>query len=175
MELEKLWQGIQELNMLARKYGIMDIFQDNGAKILQQCVYANMKRLEAREGNDAVDENGTEWELKSANEELVSGFSTHHHLNHVILGKYRLVPWMFAFYRHTELREIYVMPPAGLEPLFQIWEDHLNGKKVYRGKPVPGVSHINNPKIPLTFVRKNGTKVWPFGPTPINPADIAKK
>lgn len=175
-ELEKLWQGVQELSALGRSFGILDIFQDNGAKILQQLVYMNMKRLDSREGNDAIDENGLEWELKSANEELVSGFSTHHHLNFVILEKYRQVPWMFAFYSHTVLNEIYVMPPTALEPVFQIWQDHLSGKKKSRsGAIVPAVAHINNPKIPLTFVRTNGTKVWPFGKSPLNPADVVTR
>ena len=42
------------------------------------------------------DEQGNEYELKSANVNLVTGFSTHHHMNPAIITKYRKVPWVFA-------------------------------------------------------------------------------
>lgn len=52
----------------------------------------DLKVLEGREGNDAEDANGQEYELKSLNVELVKGFSTHHHMNPTIIAKYRQVP-----------------------------------------------------------------------------------
>lgn len=175
-ELNELRLAIKKLSELARRHGILDIFQDNGAKILEQLIILNLKNLPGREGNDGIDEHGTEWEMKSANVELVSGFSTHHHLNLVILKKYRSVPWSFAFYRHSELEEIYVMTPAQLEPQYQKWQEKLEGKVDSNGNwIVKGVDSINNPKIPLKFVRTNGTKVYPVDGLPINPADIARK
>lgn len=172
-KLEEIWEGIQELNKLGNEFGIDDIFQDNGAKILQQVIYMNFTSLKDREGNDAVDINGIEWELKSANEEKVSGVSTHHHLNGVILKKYRSVPWMFALYSHTKLNEIIVMTPDQLEPLFSAWENHIGGRKIKNGTPVPAKDSLNNPKIPIKFIRQNGIKVYPFSATPVDPASIA--
>lgn len=171
--IDTLWKGIEALSALAREYGIDDIFQDNGAKILQQLIYMNFQGLKAREGNDAVDEFGTEWELKSANEAKVVGVSTHHHLNHVILKKYRSVPWMFAIYHHTALKEIYCMAPLDLEPVFQQWEQKLIGE-VKNGKKLPPRESLNNPKIPIGFIRKNGVLVYPYPEKPVNPASVGR-
>ena len=168
-EFENLWKGLQKLNQFGIKYGIDDIFQDNGAKVLQQLVLLNFKNLAGREGNDAIDSLGIEWEMKSANIEKVSGFSTHHHLNFKILQKYRSVPWSFATYRHIDLKEIYVMTSKELEPMFQKWEASLTGKA-----NVPKVESINNPKIPVKFVRKVGHMIYPFKENSINPLEISK-
>src|SRR5439155_20405532 len=80
--------------------------------------------IERREGNDAVDDQGREYELKTVNIRLTKSFSTHHRLNPVILKKYRTVEaWFFSTYEDIELREIYKMTPVQLEPYFQKWED----------------------------------------------------
>ena len=168
-EFEALWRGLQKLNQFGNQYGIDDIFQDNGAKVLQQLVLLNFKNLEGREGNDAIDPLGIEWEMKSANIEKVSGFSTHHHLNFTILQKYRSVPWSFATYKHIDLQEIYVMTPKELEPMFQKWEISLKGKE-----NVPKIESINNPKIPIKFVQKTGHIIYPFRKDSINPLEISK-
>lgn len=173
--VELLWKGVEALSELGREYGIDDIFQDNGAKILQQVIYMNFKAMMKREGNDAIDENGLEWELKSCNSEKVSGISTHHHLNHVILAKYRKVPWMFSLYKHSVLQEMYMMSPQQLEPIFTQWENKLNGGVGLDGKKVAPRDSINNPKIPISFVTKNGTKVYPFPEKPINPASVGER
>jgi hypothetical protein len=171
-QVNSLWGELRGLSALALAHGIDDIFQDNGAKVLQQLVIANLKLLPGREGNDAIDEDGQEWEMKSANVEKVSGYSTHHHLNKVILAKYRTVPWLFSVYRHIELQTIYAMKPEWLEPIFAVWQSHLEGTKVSRGKAVPAVLAINNPKIPLKFVAENGVCIFdreqglgPFSPS----------
>lgn len=169
-ELEALWKGLQKLNQLGNQYGIDDIFQDNGAKVLQQLVLLNFENLKGREGNDAVDSLGVEWEMKSANIEKVSGFSTHHHLNFTILQKYRSVPWSFATYKHIDLQEIYVLTPKELEPMFQKWEDSLTGKG-----DIQKVKSINNPKIPIKFVQKAGHIIYPFKEGSINPLEISKR
>lgn len=57
-ELEYLWENLHSLSELAKEYGIDDIFQDNGAKILQQLIYLNMEILPGREGNDCVSASG---------------------------------------------------------------------------------------------------------------------
>lgn len=162
-ELERLWASLHDLADLARSYGIDDIFQDNGAKVLQQLIYLNMQILPGREGNDAISESGMEWEMKSINlETSATGFSTNHHTNHDIIAKYRQVPWTFAIYHGITLSEMYVMTPAMLEPIYRHWEDQLRQ-----------ASHLNNPKIPVRFVRENGIQVYPINPRrPIDPDSL---
>ncbi len=147
--LQELWENIDEYQELATRHGINDIFQDNGGKLLQVLLLLNLTALEGREGNDAVDANGVEYELKSMNVELVKSFSTHHHLNHTIIRKYRLVPWIFAVYRNIKMCEVYRLEPADMEFHYRKWEETLLNRE-----------HINNPKIPLKYVRENGTLLW---------------
>ena len=146
-KINSLMPGIREYQQLADEHGINDIFQDNGGKLLQVLLITNLKILPGREGNDAVDENGHEYELKSVNIKLTKSFSTHHHMNPVIIKKYRKVNWIFAVYEGIELIEIYKLTSSQLEPYYKKWETkwHADGKK-----------DINNPKIPLTFVKENG-------------------
>lgn len=156
--LESLWRNLEDLAEMAREYGIDDMFQDNGVKVLQQLVYLNMDLLPGREGNDSISRSGTEWEMKSANGALVSGFSTNHHTTHDIIAKYRQVPWTFSIYDGIILKEIYVLTPQKLEPIYKKWEEKLQT-----------VDHINNPKIPIKFVRENGVRVYPYRES--NPTD----
>jgi len=164
--LESLWANLHDLADMAQEFGIGDIFQDNGAKILQQLVYLNMKFLPGREGNDCVSQSHTEWEMKSINlSTSATGFSTNHHTNHDIIAKYRKVPWTFAIYHGITLCEIYVMTPEMLEPLYKHWEEKLKT-----------MSHLNNPKIPVSFVRENGIKVYPINKDkPFDPDSINLK
>lgn len=145
--LKKLWPAVQQYQNLATQHGINDIFQDNGGKLLQVLLLLNLRQLPGREGNDAVDANGQEYELKSVNIELTRSFSTHHHMNPVIIAKYRKVPWVFALYRNITLQAVYLMEPKDLEPYYRQWESkwHSDGGK-----------DINNPKIPVTYVMNNG-------------------
>ena len=162
-EIESLWSSLHDLAELAKSYGIDDIFQDNGAKVLQQLIYLDFTSLPGREGNDAISASGTEWEMKSINlETSASGFSTNHHTNHDIIAKYRHIPWTFAIYQGITLCEIYVMTPDMLEPIYTHWEDQLKMR-----------SHLNNPKIPVSFVRQYGIQVYPIDNyDPINPDSI---
>ena len=163
--LEPLWSSLSDLIEMAREYGIEDIFQDNGAKILQQLVYLNFKALPGREGNDAISANGLEWEMKSINlNTSATGFSTNHHTNFEIIAKYRKVPWSFAIYYGEKLSEIYVMTHEQLKPVFDHWEQKLRTENL---------AHLNNPKISVTFVRENGIQVYPINPeSPIDPEDL---
>jgi Restriction endonuclease PvuII len=154
-KLRALWPAVEQYQSLARKHGISDIFQDNGGKILQVLLLLDLKALGKREGNDAVDKQGQEYELKSVNVELTKGFSTHHHMNPVIIAKYRKVPWIFALYRHITLESVYRMEPAEMETWYTKWERkwHDDGRK-----------DINNPKIPVNYVMQHGTQLWGKSP-----------
>lgn len=149
--LEELFPAIQRYQELATKHGINDIFQDNGGKLLQVILTLNIKVVPGREGNDAVDDEGNEFELKSVNILLTKGFSTHHHMNPTIIAKYRQVNWYFAIYEGIELQTIYKLTPADLEYYYALWEKkwHDDGNK-----------DINNPKIPVKFVKEKGELVY---------------
>jgi hypothetical protein len=150
--LTELVPWIRQLQALASEHGIDDVFQDNGGKLLQIALLTGLTVLRKREGNDARDEKGREYELKSVNVLKTKSFSTHHHMNPTIIEKYRSVDWVFAVYEGIELKKIYVMPAAAAEPFFAKWERkwHDDGGK-----------DINNPKIPLDFVERNGTLFYP--------------
>lgn len=146
--------GVGDLQALASEYGIHDIFQDNGAKVLQMAIILGLRVSPGREGNDAVDADGKEYELKTVNVSGRSnpGITTHHHLNHDILDKYRKVKsWFIGIYEGIRLQKIYQVDTALLEPLFQKWEIRIS---IDEGKP------LNNPKIPMKLVQK-GTLVYP--------------
>lgn len=168
-ELEEIWTSLEKLSKFAKERGVDDIFQDNGAKVVQQLVYLYLNNLPGREGNDATSRENEEieWEMKSINlETSAKGFSTNHHLNHYILEKYRQVPWSFAIYHGITLESIYVISPKDLEGYFSKWEGVLDS----------GQAHINNPKISVKFVREHGTKVYPINfDEPIEPDSIIKE
>ena len=150
-QLDRLLPFIREYQGLATKHGIDDIFQDNGGKLLQVLLITGLRILPGRLGNDAVDENGVEYELKSVNVDLTSSFSTHHHLNPTILEKYRNTDWIFAIYSNIELVSIYHMKPEDLEfPYFDRWERQWNATGEDR----------NNPKIPVRFVQNKGRLIY---------------
>lgn len=148
--LEALLPSVREFQALAREHGIDDIFQDNGGKILQMLLALNLQGIPGREGNDAVDAEGREYELKSVNIWLTASFSTNHHVNLPIINKYREVCWVFAIYEGIEMRRAYFLSPDQLEPYFAGWE----------AKWLETEKDINNPKIPLKFVMEAGELVY---------------
>lgn len=150
-EYLRLFPAIQEYQKLATKYNIADIFQDNGGKYLQLLILLGLKTTGDREGNDAFDEDGNEYEIKTVNMELVRGFSTHHHMNPVIIAKYRKVDWFFAVFKSIDLQVIYRMKPEAMEPFYQKWETKWRDD---------GNKDINNPKVPLKYVMEHGEVIW---------------
>jgi hypothetical protein len=156
-KMEALLPYIRQYQQLAAQHGINDIFQDNGGKLLQMLLVTGLTSLGTREGNDARDEDGNEYELKSVNILLTRSFSTHHHLNPVILAKYRKVDWILAVYESIELKRVYRLRPIDLEPLFTKWEQQWHAR---------GGRDINNPKIPISFVEAQGKLIYTHGPLP---------
>ncbi len=152
--LQIIFPFLLEFQKLGNKHRIVDVFQDNGGKHLQTLILLGLVNMPDREGNDARDKYGNEYELKSVNRLLTKSFSTHHHLNPVILGKYRAVHgWYFSIYEHIELIAIYFLKVEQLEEYFGRWEAKWNRDR----------KDINNPKIPIRFVEMNGVKVYPNG------------
>jgi hypothetical protein len=149
--LKTLFPAVQKYQELASRYGIDDIFQDNGGKLLQVLLLLGLQNIAGREGNDARDREGSEYELKSVNIELTAGFSTHHHMNPVIISKYRKVSWIFAVYKNIEIQCIYLLTPDRMEPWYHRWEEKWHGD---------GGKDINNPKIPVSYVVSNGLLLY---------------
>lgn len=156
-----LWRQLATLQEIAEEFGISNIFQDNGAEILQQLIYLNMAAVPGREGNDGVDINGCEWEMKSLDiSKGNKGITTNHHLNAAIIEKYKTVPWSVALYDGIILKKIYVIGSKQLQPMFDKWEKELQTK-----------SSLNNPKIPLKFIEEHGILIYEEGMEyPLNPA-----
>ena len=146
-KLKKLWSSIENYQALATTHGISDIFQDNGGKLLQTLLLLDLRDIPGRNGNDATDSNGNEYELKSVNIDSSYMITTHHHMNPRIIEKYRKVSWIFSIYEGITLVAVYMLKPIHLEPLFEKWE-----MKYY----ADGNKEINNPKIPLKLVIEVG-------------------
>lgn len=148
--INSLFPYIRQYQDLASKHEINDVFQDNGGKLLQVLIITGLINIKGREGNDAKDDKGSEYELKSVNASLTGSFSTHHHLNPTILKKYKKVDWIFAVYEGIEIKEIYLMKPKELKFYFDKWTKKWNEER----------KDINNPKIPLKYVRKHGKLIF---------------
>ena len=148
---KEIYPAVLKLQKLAEKHGINDIFQDNGGKLLQVLLITSLEMLPGREGNDAKDVDGNEYELKSLNILLTKSFSTHHHINPVIIEKYRKVDWIFAVYEGIRLLSIYQLTPSDLEFYYTKWEEKWNKD---------GGRDINNPKIPLKYVMEHGVRIY---------------
>lgn len=147
VEMDRLLPAVFRYQELATAHGISDIFQDNGGKILQVCLLLGLTANRKRMGNDATDSSGQEYELKTVNITKTTNFTTHHHLNHIIIAKYRTVPWIFSTYENILLKDIYILTSNDMEEKYREWERKLQNE---------GISHINNPKIPLSFVMSRG-------------------
>lgn len=160
--VDTLWQQLETLQQVAARKGISNIFQDNGAEILQQLVYLNFAVVPGREGNDGVDANGCQWEMKSLDISKGNrGITTNHHLNYDIIDKYRTVPWSIALYDGIHLLAIYIIGREAMEPWYRKWEEQLQTRE-----------SLNNPKIPLKYIEENGILIYQDGDEyPLNPLD----
>ena len=168
-QFQKVWSKLDDLEQLAKSYGITDIAQDNNLKLLQTLILFDFQNQPGREGCDAIDRYGHEWELKTVNRNLTKSFSTNHHTNLERIAVFRGERWLFSVYEGIRLCNAYAVSPRELEPYFSKWESDVR-KKIANGNETP---HINNPKIPLKFVKEVGTKVYPVK-SPIDPAEILK-
>ncbi|HAZ43180.1 MAG TPA: type II site-specific deoxyribonuclease [Cyanobacteria bacterium UBA11371] len=140
-DLERLQDGfesLESLQQLAQEYGILDIFQDNGGKVLQLLILLGLRQIPGRTGNDAVDGQGREYELKTINIRNSKGvlktsfnLTTNHHLNLELLNKYRQVEaWYVGIYEGVKLIKIYKVQPSLLESKFSEWQQKIQHKNI---------------------------------------------
>lgn len=169
IQFNSMWAKLDDIEELALTYGINDIAQDNNLKLLQTLVLFDFDNQPGREGSDAIDRYGHAWELKTVNINLTKSFSTNHHTNLERIAVFRQERWLFSVYKGIALQAVYAVDPADLEPYFSKWESKVR-KKIDDGNEN---SHLNNPKIPLKFVKQFGTRVYPATP-PIDPAEVLK-
>ncbi|MHB8696073.1 MAG: PDDEXK family nuclease [Solirubrobacteraceae bacterium] len=151
-----------ELQREATKLNIHNVFSDNGYMDLVVLSLFGLTKLN-REGDDAKDSTGRRYEIKTVarinwrgETKKQLGITTEHTLTLANVARYRSVLlWIVAVFNQARPEAIYEIAPAKLEPYFSKWERTLNAQA-----GVPG-AHINNPKIPLDFVMKNGARVYP--------------
>jgi len=149
-EIEELWGGIVEFQKLAEQYGISDIFSDNGGKVAQLAIAVGLDIVPGRQGADACDRMGNEYELKTLDlNKKGKGFTTNHHLNAGTVAKYRERRFVFALYEGITLVEAYLVLPSDMEPVYEKWLRSLKGR-----------DHLNNPKIPIDYVREVGAVMY---------------
>lgn len=150
-EFNRLWPFVQQFQALAIRHGIDDVFQDNGGKLLQALLALRLKKLPGREGHDAEDFHGRQYELKSVNVSKVSGVTTHHHMTRDIIQGYREVDWVIAMYDGIEVVEVWRLGTKQMEHWYCEWTAKLERT---------GKDHLNNPKVPITYVRKHGEVIF---------------
>ena len=153
-EIEAIWPGVEALQALAEQYGIKDVFQDAGGKMLQLAIATGLDLIPTRAGPDAQDRVGNLYEIKTTDLSNVvkpysGGFTTNHHLTKTTIARYRSRRWVFAMYRTITLHEAYLVEAEDLEPVFKKWEKQLKTK-----------THLNNPKIPVGLIREVGTVMY---------------
>jgi hypothetical protein len=149
-EMAELFPYVMRFQELANRHGITDIFQDNGGKMLQVYLATDMRALPSRIGNDAVNDDDREYEVKTLNINKTKSFCTSHHLNNNTLAKLRETPWIFAVFDDITLVRVYEVQPEDMAPMYQKWAQLLEEK-----------DHLNNPKVPFRFVKKHGRVIWP--------------
>lgn len=156
-----------KLQELASSYGIHNVFDDGGYKELILLTLFGLRKL-SREGDDAEDTQGRRYEMKTVARVDARGrrknslaVTTEHTLTIANIHRYRRTHlWIIAIFDQSNLEGIYEVTPGQLEPYFARWESRLQAQEVLHqtgGAP----PHLNNPKIPLWFVRKHGTQIWP--------------
>jgi len=150
-EIESVWPGVEALQDLADQYGIPDVFQDAGGKMLQLAVATGLDLIPGRTGPDARDRMGNLYEVKTVDlsNKTKGGFTTNHHLTRDTISRYRSRRWVFAIYERITLMEAYLVEATDLDPIFRKWEFDLRSK-----------DHINNPKISSEYIREVGTVMY---------------
>jgi hypothetical protein len=148
-EMQNALDHLAKFQAIASKHGVHDVFQDNGGRIIQIILALNLKVLPGRTGNDAVDCEMNQYELKSICVPGCGGFSTSHHLNLKTIEKLKGVSWIFAFFKGNTMFQIYKVSPNKMEKVYSKWINDLRFK-----------DHLNNPKVSIEFVKTNGVQVW---------------
>lgn len=153
------------LQDMAAVHGIHNVFDDNGYKDLLLLTLFGLRKL-GREGDDAVDGEGRQFETKTVARVSSKGVrkatlsvTTEHTMTLANIERYRRTfMWIVAVFNGAEPEAIWEIKASALEPFFAEWERKLRELDEYE-RPVR--DHLNNPKIPLKFIAEHGVQVWP--------------
>ncbi len=164
-----------ELQREATARNIHNVFDDGGYKELLLLRLFNLRKL-LREGDDAEDEKGRRYELKTVARINSKGVrkprldvTTEHTLTQANVARYRAVYlWIVAIFDQSQPEAIFEITPEALEPFFTIWETKLAAMQALAG-PGSAPVHINNPKIPIKYIAQRGARIWPPKDTPLPP------
>lgn len=151
----------------ASAHNIHNVFDDGGYKELILLRLFELRKLD-REGDDAEDEDGRRYEIKTVARMGSRGkrkkslsITTEHTLTLPNIERYRkVVLWIIAVFDQASPEAIYEITPEALEPYFADWERKLLAQDAVKTAG-SAPSHLNNPKIPLGFVQKHGVQIWP--------------
>lgn len=153
------------LQEMAAVHGIHNVFDDNGYKDLILLTLFGLTKL-GREGDDAVDALGRQFETKTVSRmsskgvrKSVLSITTEHTMTLANIARYRKTfMWIVAVFDGAQPEAIWEIKTPALEPYFSAWEARLLEIDAYE-RPVR--DHLNNPKIPLKFIAERGVQVWP--------------
>jgi Restriction endonuclease PvuII len=116
-----------KLQAEASQHNIHNVFDDGGYKELLILTLFNLKKL-SRIGDDAVDADGRQYEIKTVARVSATGkrkshlsITTEHTLTIENLQRYRNVQlWIVAVFDQAQPEAIYEITPAALDPTFRI-------------------------------------------------------
>lgn len=150
---DELLESNNEFKRFAEDYGITNLYADNNVQQLQQALYLGLSFQPQRRANDAIDCYGNNWELKSLTiSKNTRGFSTANPLTFSTIERYRKCCFGFSiYYTGTMLAEMYVASPREMKEILDILEDKIRAGHC-----------LNNPKIPLDYVRTHALKVYDY-------------
>ena len=166
------------LQVRATEHNIHNVFDDGGYKELILLTMFELRKLQ-REGDDAEDSQGRRYEVKTVARVSSPGVrkrslsvTTEHTLTQANIERYRRVYlWIIAVFDQSEPEAIYEITPQELEPFFASWEGQIRAQEALHA-PGGAPPHLNNPKIPLGFVREHGIRICPPSEQAALPAQI---
>lgn len=130
---------------MAAVHGIHNVFDDNGYKDLLLLTLFGLRKL-GREGDDAVDAQGRQFETKTVARVSSKGMrktslsvTTEHTMNLANIERYRQTfMWIVAIFDGAEPEAVWEIRAASLEPFFALWESRLRELDDYER---PALSH----------------------------------
>lgn len=154
-DITELLELAAKLQVHGTKNEIVSVFDDGGYRELLMGQLFDLQLHKGRHGDDATDDEGNNYELKTVNLVDTSGrlrkkpgVTTCHHVNQEIIRRYRgLHGWIIGVFFVNEPVEIYELDPQFVAAVLDGWEKRLNGE---------GITHINNPKLKFDDLRKHG-------------------